>query len=626
MVQRMSAEALGVNTPQAWRERGASGDISRLGALLQGQTYQEMWQNPETMLGLGLDLFSMTWTLPFRALGASDSFFKVLNNGAELAAQALRQTEQELQRGEITPDRMRARYRELVDNPTEEMRIAARDFADYNTFTSEPGKFTRVLEFIREPKGAVGRAVRGESGEVNPVYRAAMHVLFPFTRTPGNLMAYSFFDHTPLAMVTDRFRADMAAGGARADLALAKMGLGTILLTIAIDLAMDGWITGTGPDDPEKRQLWMRSGWRPLSVRIPSTNPDGSSRLNPDGSPHYTFVPINRLDPLGSIPLLGAELVEAFTANDGRMTETWERAWTAAVFAIAEIAMNKPTMMGFQNIARAVVQPERSAHYFAQRTAASAVPAGLNYITNRMDPVMRSAWDITSAMKARIPGLSATLPPRLDFWGREMTRESGLGGAFDAASPLFARTNEAAQRIDRELGRLNYFPGHPPSISVMRSDAAARALEGLPASRRGRGIDALIAASADDPVSGESNSVPLRDLPLVRNRLITLTSATPASQLVRDNEEFLSAARRRDVSRRLDEYGSRTLVETLNDLVTNNAEYRAARDDQRVEVIQDIIRAYRTAAQAQVVREFPELQQRRDAMRKRAEGARPVPF
>jgi hypothetical protein len=32
------------------------------------------------------------------------------------------------------------------------------------------------------------------------------------------------------------------------------------------------------------------------------------------------------------------------------------------------------------------------------------------------------------------------------------------------------------------------------------------------------------------------------------------------------------------------------------------------------------------AAQAQVVREFPELQQRRDAARTRQEGARPVPF
>jgi hypothetical protein len=557
------------------------------------------------MLGLGLDMFSMLWTLPFRSLGAQDSFFKVLNNGMELAAQASRQVAEEMERGDLTPDQAKARYRELRDNPTEAMRIASKDFAEWNTFTNPPGPITRKWEQWRQWN--------------NPYATATTHIMFPFTRTPGNLAAYSFLDHTPLARATDKYKADMAAGGARADMALAKMGMGTILLTIAFQMAMDGMITGGGPEEPEKRRAWMQSGWRPFSLRIPNGT-------NPDGSPRYVFVPINRLDPVASIPLLGAELAETLTARGGRIDETWERAWTAATFSIAEIAMNKPTMMGLSNIMHALVEPTRFTHTYAQRTAASFVPAGAAYIANRQDPVMRSTWDIMSAMKARTPGLSQSLPPQLDFWGRERTRQSGLGDWFDALSPLFARTNEAAQPIDRELGRLNYYPSHPRTLSVMRSEAAARALEQAPSQRRGRGLDALIAGAPDDPVRGESNVVPLRGLPQVQNRLISLTAATPASTLLRDNEEHLVAGRRRDVIPRLAQYGDKTLLEVLNDLVTNDPEYRLARDDHKLQAIRDVVADYRTAARAQVVREFPELQQRRDRMPTRAERARPVPY
>jgi hypothetical protein len=160
----------------------------------------------------------------------------------------------------------------------------------------------------------------------------------------------------------------------------------------------------------------------------------------------------------------------------------------------------------------------------------------------------------------------------------------------------------------------------------MRSEAAARALEQAPSQRRGRGLDALIAGAPDDPVRGESNVVPLRGLPQVQNRLISLTSATPASTLLRDNEEYLVAGRRRDVIPRLAQYGDKTLLQALNDLVANDPEYRQARDDHKLQAIRDIISDYRTAARAQVVRDFPELQQRRDATPTRGERARPVPY
>jgi hypothetical protein len=73
-------------------------------------------------------------------------------------------------------------------------------------------------------------------------------------------------------------------------------------------------------------------------------------------------------------------------------------------------------------------------------------------------------------------------------------------------------------------------------------------------------------------------------------------------------------------------YGRKNLREVLNEMVTGNREYRTLTDDKKLEAIKLTIADFRTAARAIVVRDFPELTQRRDQMRSRLEGAQPVPF
>jgi hypothetical protein len=627
ILPRTSAEALGVNTPETWRTRAPTGDLARFGALLEGSTWRQVAQRPATLFGLGLDMLSTYITYGFRFLGASDAFFKAIHNGAELAAQAHRQASQEAQSGQIpnTAATVRARAAQLYDQAgdpsnlseaAQAMRIAAREMAEYNTFTNEPGPITRAIEMLRDPPSQRLRV----GGEVHPLYRLFTHMAFPFTRTPGNLMAFGVFDRSPVGLLARKFYREVGAGGARADLALARMGLGIMAFTVMLDLFFDGLLTGPAPDDPRERDALLRSGWRPLSLKL-------ATGSNPDGSPSFVYVPLQRLDPISAAPILAAEFGTLLRGrNHNYDDEDVQRAWTAAAFAITETALEKPTLMGIANLAKAIVRPEQFAYAWAQRQAGSFIPADINYIRQRMDPVSRETWDYLSTLKNRTPGLSRELPPRLDFWGRTQTTESGFGSWFDALSPIFARTNEAAQPIDREFFRLNYFPSHPRTLSVMRSDAAARALEGLPSSRRGRGLDALIAGQSDDPVRGESNAVPLRGLPQVENRLISLTSTTPASELLTQNTTYLYASRHSDVIPRLMQYGDKTLLQVLNDLVTNDPDYKQLRADQQLQAIRDIIADYRTAARAQVVREFPEIQARRDAMPTRAARARQAPF
>jgi hypothetical protein len=78
--------------------------------------------------------------------------------------------------------------------------------------------------------------------------------------------------------------------------------------------------------------------------------------------------------------------------------------------------------------------------------------------------IIASALDAT---KARIPGMSETLPLSPDKWGRPISRASGLGGLYDFISPIYSSTTEKAEPIDRELNRLElYLPQAPKKFAI----------------------------------------------------------------------------------------------------------------------------------------------------------------
>jgi hypothetical protein len=58
-------------------------------------------------------------------------------------------------------------------------------------------------------------------------------------RTPANILSYAI-ERTPLAPLVKMWREDVRAGGARADLALARMSTGTMILLTTADLAERG--------------------------------------------------------------------------------------------------------------------------------------------------------------------------------------------------------------------------------------------------------------------------------------------------------------------------------------------------------------------------------------------------
>ena len=83
----------------------------------------------------------------------------------------------------------------------------------------------------------------------------------------------------------------MKAGGARRDLAVAKMSLGTGLGMLIMHYAAAGKITGSGPLDQGAEEIMRADGWQPYSVRI--------------GDKWYSY---QRLDPVAMTMGVAADL------------------------------------------------------------------------------------------------------------------------------------------------------------------------------------------------------------------------------------------------------------------------------------------------------------------------------
>lgn len=368
----------------------------------------------ETHLGRAVDLLGSTVRAPGLALNASDEFFKTVGYRMELNAQAVRQATSEVSAGKIGADAFKARVAEIVANPPENIRLASADAALYQTFTNAPGFLGKTL------------------GKLTATY-PALKVILPFTRTPSNILNYTF-ERTPFAPLQSKFRADIAAGGARRDLALAQMALGTLAMGTAADMTMSGNISGRGPLEKGLKEAMSREGWQPYSMKI--------------GSKWYSY---NRLDPSGSLLGMAADATELLmeAQHESIDDEATEKLYAAVAFAFAANITNKTYLSGLADTFAAFSEPQ-SADKWLQRTAGSVVPAGAAQAERLDDPIVRETYSMMDAIRARTLGLSKDLPARRDFWGYPVKQESGIGKGFDAFSPVYTRPANRSP-IDDEI-------------------------------------------------------------------------------------------------------------------------------------------------------------------------------
>jgi len=389
--------------------------------------------------GRAVDFLGHAVRIPGHLLAGQDAFFQTIGYRMELHAQAFRQAASEGLQG---PDAAR-RMAEIVHNPPENIRISAADAALYSTFNQEPGGFAQQIMKLRNYQGDDGSAL----AKMNPLF-----LVLPFVRTPANVLSYSF-ERTPLAPLVGQWRADIAAGGARADLALARISMGTTTLLLAADLASNGAITGAGPTDAPQREALMRDGWQPYSIKV--------------GDTYYGY---NRLDPFGMLMGFAAtvqELTERGEIDPDKMDE-WNEVVAGAINAVSQTVVDKTFFTGVASLFEVLGDPNKYTRDYVNQLVGSMVPfsSALGFAERVGDPTIsevNSPWD---AVMSRIPGLSSSLTPRRSLWGEERKPQAVFGQAFDAVSPVRV-SQEVGSPIDQEMTRLNYATARIPKKTTM---------------------------------------------------------------------------------------------------------------------------------------------------------------
>ena len=493
----------------------------------------------DSWIGRGIDTLGAAVNVPGRMLQAEDEFFKTVGYRMELHAQAHRLVRKELQDGTLQRADINKRIAEILEDPPESIRMEAAWTAAYQTFTNEPGPFTRVIQ---------------EASKTVP----ALRLVLPFTNTPGNILKYTF-ERTPLAPLTARFRNAMAKGGADADLAMSRLTLGSLGLMYAMDLALKGQITGSGPaENFSEMQNWRRQGNQPYSLKL--------------GDKQYAY---NRMDPLGYHLGLAADLGE-YVLNESQPDENTgaeiQEAFAASVFAVAENITSKSYLQGLSMLLEAVEDPRRFAPRYLERFSTSFIPAAVRQTTTGLDPVLRHPHDIVSSLKSKLPYYSEDIPPRRDLWGREISFQSGLGGAYDLISPIYARSY-VPEPIDKVMEKDGWFIGMGGTHFTIRGER-----------------------------------VSLRNRPDIKNRYYELRGGTKPSEMG-EHGEFLR-----------DTYGDNTLLETLNAVVEGNSHLSEMWDqleipEEREKFAKDIDRDYKAAAKAKLFEEYPWIEQTADNKR-----------
>ncbi len=393
------------------------------------------YEGPE-FFGHMINYFGALVRMPSRFLMASDEFSKLIGTRMELRAQAYRQSNAALDAGQTAEEAAEV-YTRVLRGEVDDANAAAGEFADTITFTKTLGEQGRAFQDVinKTPGG---------------------RIIMPFIRTPANVLK-EFGKRTVLAPVMKEVRADFAAGGARRDMALARIATGSSALIYASYLAAQGTITGGGPTDSKLRAIW-REKYEPYSVKI--------------GGKWY---PYGRLEPIGTIFGVAADYADFMKwAPRDINPDDQETLASRALGAVMQNVGQKTFLRGIADFAEAYNDPIRYGGSYVQRlTGGLAQPlysSLLRDVETAFDPELRDTkldpnslspewmpdgvanlfYSTLTEVSNRTPGLSSDLPPRRNFWGEPIKAYEGSWlHAFNAFRPRSDRSDAAVDEILR---------------------------------------------------------------------------------------------------------------------------------------------------------------------------------
>lgn len=434
-------QALKTGTTREMRE--GSNLLSDAGKKLEGQynifdAKNYGIENESMVKGLN-GYANLVTLLGGRPIMAMDEIFKTMGYRAELYAQGYRAQQQArraaLQAGKSVDEAEEIglqKLGEVLGNPPDEIDEVAKDFSHMITFSRKlTGHSARIQEFAQE--NLIGR------------------IMLPFVKTPIWVTSESL-QHSMLAPMSRQWRQDMAAGGAKRELAMAKWGLGSGVMIGVGSYVADGRITGGGPGNQALKQTYLASGWRPYSFVFQSGEWDQefidylkSVRIDPSiGKDGRLYVPFRGIDPIAGPLSMVADAVEYARYEDDQ--DKVGQVVLGAVWGLYSYVGQLPFMtalsgvtgafsqtipnpkQAFKNAIDAVVK--QTAGYTVEGSPAGIFSSARGAVARAIDPTKRDVrgdpnlptgvkgWDeFWNYYVSRTPGLSDTLPESHDYLG-----------------------------------------------------------------------------------------------------------------------------------------------------------------------------------------------------------------
>ena len=366
----------------------------------------------------GVDIIGHILTVQGKGLLTVDEAFKFAAYNAAKRRLAYRTAVEE----GITDKTLRElRIRQLVNEPSASLKAEAEEFARIATFTNEAGEVGQAFQALLKSAPAA-------------------KIIVPFFNVLNNIAKFTG-SRTPLAVFSKNVRADLAAGGVRADMAQARLASGAMASLGFLALAMGGGLIGSEPTHPAHRESFRRKKKQPFSMEF--RHEDGSR----------TSVSINRLEPAAFFAVVMADFVKISGELEEGEIDTFVGAY---VLAISKHFFSQTFATGISDFMNLAMEGDKK---FLKNLGSSMLPFNgiMSDIEKTIDPALRdtktfdrtifedalveqygenegkaianSLEDLTQVLarlKSRIPEFSKDLPARLDAFGEVITTEYGF--------------------------------------------------------------------------------------------------------------------------------------------------------------------------------------------------------
>lgn len=382
--------------------------------------------NPESWLGQGVDWMGKAARIPSRFLGAEDEFFKQMSYRAKVQTDATQEGMKALKEGKITQDQLddfiKAKFnegfeyesipefagRKQVAGESGDMRATQATSKDALQYANE-ATFTQSLKVPTWFGNRSFAETMYQAANSHPVLRGTV---LPFVKVPANLLREATNFTPGLALLRKQVHEDLAAGGERAAEAIGKQATGSLILSSAVYLAVNGRITGAAPTDPDIRNRMYEKGWQPYSFVFG----DGDAKR---------YVPFSRFDPFGTLFGIVGDVAQTYQHIDEGSRHSHA---AAATMAVANLLNSRSYLKGIVDVVDVLsggqgqdgidkferIMNQRAASYIPNATK-MAVP----------DTEIKEIRSMTDALLAKTPYFSSTVEGKRGYFGDKVMAPMG---------------------------------------------------------------------------------------------------------------------------------------------------------------------------------------------------------